>query len=66
MIMSFIRCMKMEPEMRKNVLPRQLTVRTAAEADHLMEPIRMAATNFKKWATVQSGDPLDMLRRMKF
>ena len=26
----------------------------------------MAAANFKKWVTVQSGDPLDMLRCMKF
>jgi len=52
--------------MQMNALPGHLTVRTVAEADQLMEQIRAAAGSVQKWVAAQSGDPLDMLRRMKF
>ena len=46
--------------------PSHLTIRTVADADRLMELIRTAAGRIKNWIATQSGDPLDMLRRMKF
>jgi len=47
-------------------IPAHLTVRTVADADRLTEKLRAAAIRVRKWIAEQSGDPLDMLRRMKF
>jgi hypothetical protein len=41
-------------------------IRTGADADALMERIRASARRAHDWVAAQSGDPLDMLRRMKF
>lgn len=43
-----------------------LIVRTAEEADRLMSDVRSAAARVRQWVAAQSGDPLEMLRRMKF
>lgn len=42
-----------------------LSVRTIADADRLMEQVRVSAARVHDWIAVQTGDPLDMLRRMK-
>jgi hypothetical protein len=47
-------------------LPGLLTVRTVADADLLMDRVRTAAASVQSWIAGQAGDPLDMLRRMKF
>ncbi|MGC2208479.1 MAG: hypothetical protein WA532_00080 [Candidatus Korobacteraceae bacterium] len=47
-------------------IPSHLTVQTVGDADRLMEQIRTAAVKVQNWIATQSGDPLDMLRRMKF
>jgi hypothetical protein len=44
----------------------QLFVRSAEDADELMDKIRASAVRFHDWVSAQSGDPMDMLRRMKF
>jgi len=61
--MSFITYMNM-PE--KIDLPGLLTVRTVADADLLMEKVRTAAASVRDWMAGQTGDPLEILRRMKF
>ena len=43
-----------------------LTVRNADDADCLMRKVRVAAVHVQDWIAAQSGDPLDILRRMKF
>jgi hypothetical protein len=43
-----------------------LIVRTTEEADYLMSNVRSAAARVQQWVAAQTGDPLDMLRRMKF
>jgi len=43
-----------------------LTVRSVADADALMDKIRASAVSVRNWIAEQSGDPLDMLRRIKF
>jgi len=52
--------------MPKTTLPAHLTVRTVADADRLMEKLRAAAVHAQEWIAAQSGNPLDMLRLMKF
>jgi hypothetical protein len=44
----------------------QLYIRTAKEADELLDRLRLSAVRFHHWVSAQSGDPLDMLKRMKF
>ncbi|MER8565080.1 hypothetical protein NKH85_07250 [Mesorhizobium sp. M0924] len=43
-----------------------LTVRTPEEADELMAAVRISAARARDWMSAQTGDPLDMLRRIKF
>jgi hypothetical protein len=43
-----------------------LIVRNVDDADQLMKMIRGAAESVRKWIAKQNGDPLAMLRRMKF
>lgn len=43
-----------------------LTVRSPEEADELMAAVRTSAARAHDWMSAQSGDPLDMLRRIKF
>jgi len=52
--------------MKQSPPPTHLTVRTVADADCLMEQVRASAMRAQNWVIKQSGDPLDMLRRMKF
>lgn len=52
--------------MARNVIAGPLTVRNVADADLLMDKIRIAAASVRNWIAGQTGDPLDMLRRMKF
>lgn len=47
-------------------VPGLLIVRSVVDADLLMEKVRTAAASVRNWIAEQSGDPLDMLRRMKF
>lgn len=51
---------------REGPLTNDLIVRTAGEADELMTAVRMSAERAQAWIAAQSGDPLDLLRRMKF
>jgi hypothetical protein len=46
--------------------PGPLIVRCIADADLLMDKVRTAAASVRNWIAGQTGDPLDMLRRMKF
>ncbi len=41
-------------------------VRSVEDADHLMALIQGSAARVHDWVAAQTGDPLDMLRRMKF
>ncbi len=43
-----------------------MVVRTAADADALMARIRAAAAQACGWAATAAGEPLEILRRMKF
>lgn len=43
-----------------------LAVRSIEDIDVLMDALRLSATRARDWMAGQSGDPLDMLRRMKF
>jgi hypothetical protein len=43
-----------------------LKVETVADIDRAMDKIRAAARAARDWLITQSGDPLDLLRRMKF
>jgi len=45
---------------------KELIVRTVGEADHLLAALRASAARAQAWVASQSGDPLDLLRRMKF
>jgi hypothetical protein len=45
---------------------KDIVIRTAVEADNLMEMVRASAARAQQWMASQSGDPLDLLRRMKF
>ena len=42
------------------------TIRSVEDADRLMARIRASAARVHDWIIAQTGDPLDMLRRMKF
>ena len=42
------------------------TIRSVADAERLMDQIRASAVRVHDWIAAQTGDPLDMLRRMKF
>ena len=41
-------------------------VQTQEDVDHYLELIRKAAADARAWMAAQTGDPLEMLRRMKF
>lgn len=43
-----------------------LTVQTIADVDDYMDQLRDSARRVQEWIRAQSGDPLDLLRRMKF
>lgn len=43
-----------------------LIVRSPEEADDLMAVVRASAVRARDWMSTQTGDPLDMLRRIKF
>jgi len=47
-------------------LPVDTFVRTVEDADRLMALIRSSARRVHDWVAAQSGDPLEMLRSMKF
>ena len=42
------------------------TIRSVEDADRLMGLIRASAARVHDWVAAQTGDPLEMLRRMKF
>ena len=52
--------------MARKIAAGPLTVGSVADADALMDKIRTTALSVRSWIAGQSGDPLDMLRRMKF
>jgi len=52
--------------MVRKVAAGPLTVSSVADADALMDKIRATAISVRNWVALQTGDPLDMLRRMKF
>jgi hypothetical protein len=43
-----------------------MLVRTLEDIDRYLNLVREAALNARTWMAAQTGDPLDMLRRMKF
>lgn len=43
-----------------------LKVQTVADIDRHMNQLRASARRAQDWVATQSGDPLDLLRRMKF
>ncbi|RWC36155.1 MAG: hypothetical protein EOS70_06945 [Mesorhizobium sp.] len=43
-----------------------MIIRTAEEADGLMTVMRASAARARSWIAAQTGDPLEMLKRMKF
>ena len=43
-----------------------LKVQTNADVDRYMDQLRASAVGAQEWLAAQSGDPLDLLRRMKF
>jgi hypothetical protein len=43
-----------------------LTIHTNDDADRLMAKVREAADYARQWIAAQTGDPLELLRRMKF
>ncbi|WP_457663193.1 hypothetical protein [Sinorhizobium medicae] len=43
-----------------------LTIWSLTDADRLLERVRDSARRVHDWIAAQQGDPLDMLRRMKF
>jgi hypothetical protein len=47
-------------------VPGPLIVNCVADADKLMDKVRAAAGSVRSWIAGQTGDPLDILRRMKF
>lgn len=44
----------------------ELVIRTAGEADELMDMVRASAGRAREWIASHGGDPLGLLRRMKF
>lgn len=53
-------------ESAANVEPAGLYIGDPADADVLLNRIRASAQRAHDWIAAQSGDPLDMLKRMKF
>jgi hypothetical protein len=45
---------------------RYLEVRTIGDVEQLLATIRASAARAQSWIAAQGGDPLDLLRRMKF
>jgi hypothetical protein len=43
-----------------------LTIHTIADADRLIAKVRVAADYAREWIVAQTGDPLELLRRIKF
>jgi hypothetical protein len=43
-----------------------LIVQTVEDTDRLMAKVWEAAESAQKWIGTQTGDPLDMIRRIKF
>lgn len=43
-----------------------LTIHTVADADRLMAKVREAARYAQEWIVAETGDPLNLLRQMKF
>jgi hypothetical protein len=43
-----------------------LKVQTTADVDRYMDQLRASARRTQEWITTQSGDPLDLLLRLKF
>jgi len=43
-----------------------LTIQTNADVDRYMDQVRASARRVRDWVAAQSGDPLDLLQRMKF
>jgi hypothetical protein len=52
--------------MARKIAGGPLIVSNVADADALMDKIRNTAASVRSWMAEQSGDPLEMLRRMKF
>ncbi len=50
----------------KAVAPTDIVVRSVEDADKLMDEIRRSAVRVHDWIAAQTGDPLVMLKRMKF
>lgn len=44
----------------------RILVRNIADIDRCLAQVRETAANFRAWIAAQTGDPLDLLRRMKF
>ena len=47
-------------------IPTGMIIRSIEDADHHMSAIRGSAARVHDWIAAQTGDPLAMLRRMKF
>lgn len=47
-------------------MTKVLTIQSIEAANDLMAAVRKSAARAQDWITTQTGDPLDMLRRMKF
>lgn len=47
-------------------MTKDIVIRTAVETDNLMEMVRASAARAQQTDGVAIGDPLDLLRRMKF
>lgn len=43
-----------------------LTVRSIEDAERLMERVRGSAARAQTWILAQTGDPFELMRRMKF
>lgn len=43
-----------------------MIIRTTEDADRQIEIVRASAANTQQWLTAHNGDPLDLLRQMKF
>lgn len=52
--------------MAKRARTVDMLVCSVSDADALMERVRRSAANVHDWVASQTGDPLDMLERMKF
>lgn len=52
--------MSPEPE------PRYLTVRSAGDIDHYLDLVRASAKRAQDWMRSHTGEPLELLREMKF